>query len=309
MTEKFFYKYQIIKLIKLNHDYKLESPSVLIILFSDIVSAIDFVKQTILTLVQELSNFNDTEWKLLHTKLAIYIDHASEYIHFYTNLIKTDNQTIYKSNLIFHFCKFINSILKESLEPNSRVLYINTMKPLIMDKIINPIYICLCLMIENNEVVQTFFTYYPDISNYFDKLHEKMGINKDDSCLARYNDQITKLEPILNYLPDEFLDPLLFTPINNPVVLPSSKNIVDKTIIESHIIKDGFDPFNREPLTIDDLTNFNEKNETKSIIYEFLEKKKDWIRLNGKKCEMENIVNQVIEKMVINIYLKYTNCI
>ena len=54
----------------------------------------------------------------------------------------------------------------------------------------------------------------------------------------------------LGEIPDEYLDPLLSTLMKDPVKLPSG-NIVDRPTIEQHLIDHTFDPFNRQPMTKD----------------------------------------------------------
>jgi len=51
--------------------------------------------------------------------------------------------------------------------------------------------------------------------------------------------------------PDEFLDPISCTLMMDPVRLPSSGQVVDKSIISRHLLSDEKDPFNRSPLTLD----------------------------------------------------------
>lgn len=51
--------------------------------------------------------------------------------------------------------------------------------------------------------------------------------------------------------PEEFLDPIMSTLMNDPVILPSSHVIVDRTTIARHLLSDQSDPFNRSPLTMD----------------------------------------------------------
>jgi ubiquitin conjugation factor E4 B len=57
----------------------------------------------------------------------------------------------------------------------------------------------------------------------------------------------------LGEVPDEFLDPLMFTLMEDPVILPTSKTTVDRSTIRSHLLSDPTDPFNRQPMTIDDV--------------------------------------------------------
>ncbi|KAI9843901.1 MAG: hypothetical protein M1837_006055 [Sclerophora amabilis] len=60
-------------------------------------------------------------------------------------------------------------------------------------------------------------------------------------------------EEDLGEIPDEFLDPLMFTFMEDPVVLPTSKVTMDRSTIRSHLLSDPNDPFNRAPLKIEDI--------------------------------------------------------
>ncbi|KAJ3574715.1 hypothetical protein NP233_g1573 [Leucocoprinus birnbaumii] len=60
-------------------------------------------------------------------------------------------------------------------------------------------------------------------------------------------------EEDLGEVPDEYLDPLMFTLMRDPVQLPSSKAIIDRATIKSHLLSDTKDPFNRVPLKIEDV--------------------------------------------------------
>jgi ubiquitin conjugation factor E4 B len=51
--------------------------------------------------------------------------------------------------------------------------------------------------------------------------------------------------------PEEFLDPLMFTFMKDPVILPTSGTIIDRSTITQHLLNDPNDPFNRKELTID----------------------------------------------------------
>mmetsp|Transcript_338 Transcript_338/g.491 ORF Transcript_338/g.491 Transcript_338/m.491 type:complete len:880 (-) Transcript_338:180-2819(-) len=51
--------------------------------------------------------------------------------------------------------------------------------------------------------------------------------------------------------PDEFLDPLMCTFMKDPVLLPTSGTVIDRSTIMQHLLNDPVDPFNRKPLTVD----------------------------------------------------------
>jgi len=68
-------------------------------------------------------------------------------------------------------------------------------------------------------------------------------------------------EEDLGEVPDEFLDPLMYTLMRDPVILPSSRTVIDRSTIKSHLLSDAKDPFNRVPLTIEDVTPDSELKE------------------------------------------------
>jgi ubiquitin conjugation factor E4 B len=68
---------------------------------------------------------------------------------------------------------------------------------------------------------------------------------------ARAEDEAAEQD--LGDIPDEFLDPLMYTLMEDPVILPTSRTIVDRSTIRSHLLSDPNDPFNRVPLKIEDV--------------------------------------------------------
>lgn len=45
----------------------------------------------------------------------------------------------------------------------------------------------------------------------------------------------------------------MYTLMRDPVILPSSRTVIDKSTIKSHLLSDAKDPFNRMPLTLEDV--------------------------------------------------------
>ncbi|KAF7798406.1 hypothetical protein EIP86_009627 [Pleurotus ostreatoroseus] len=60
-------------------------------------------------------------------------------------------------------------------------------------------------------------------------------------------------EEDLGEVPDEFLDPLMYTLMRDPVILPSSRVTIDRSTIKSHLLSDAKDPFNRVPLKLEEV--------------------------------------------------------
>ncbi|KAL8243827.1 hypothetical protein R6Q59_010085 [Mikania micrantha] len=70
---------------------------------------------------------------------------------------------------------------------------------------------------------------------------------------AKAKEEDEAAEADLGEIPDEFLDPLMYTLMEDPVILPVSKTIIDRSTIRSHLLSDPHDPFNRVPLRIEDV--------------------------------------------------------
>uniref|UniRef100_A0A6B2KXE7 RING-type E3 ubiquitin transferase n=1 Tax=Arcella intermedia TaxID=1963864 RepID=A0A6B2KXE7_9EUKA len=78
-------------------------------------------------------------------------------------------------------------------------------------------------------------------------------------------------QEILGEVPEEFLDPLLQTLMRDPVRLPTSNIVVDRNTIIRHLLSTPSDPFNRHPLTAEQLIP---DNELKKKIEDWLSKVK-----------------------------------
>lgn len=66
-------------------------------------------------------------------------------------------------------------------------------------------------------------------------------------------DQADMEEADLGDIPEQYEDPLMASLMEDPVTLPISKQIVDRSTIQSHLLSDPHDPFNRTPLKIEDV--------------------------------------------------------
>merc|ERR1719228_3219821 len=76
------------------------------------------------------------------------------------------------------------------------------------------------------------------------------------------------------------------TIMRDPVILPSSQQTVDRSTIAKHLLSNETDPFNRQPLTLDQVTsNVDLKN--KFLIWE---KKKKGLALWKKMKQMKEIL-------------------
>lgn len=69
--------------------------------------------------------------------------------------------------------------------------------------------------------------------------------------------------------PDEFLDPLCYTVIEDPVVLPITDTIMEGSVIRRHLLIDQTNPFTRDPLTLEQLEEYNKHTRIVLMLREF----------------------------------------
>jgi len=88
---------------------------------------------------------------------------------------------------------------------------------------------------------------------------ERMISKEMLSDFEQFVDQLNKLASaqeaaLLNLeIPDNYLDPIMQEIMVDPVLLPTSKTIMDRKVIERHIMSNDDDPFNRAYLSVKDL--------------------------------------------------------
>ncbi|KAL5413881.1 hypothetical protein PMIN03_003561 [Paraphaeosphaeria minitans] len=71
--------------------------------------------------------------------------------------------------------------------------------------------------------------------------------------IGKTKDEIDAEDADLGEIPDEYTDPLMATLMEDPVILPRSRQTVDRTTVRGMLLSDPIDPFNRTPLTIEEV--------------------------------------------------------
>jgi hypothetical protein len=92
-----------------------------------------------------------------------------------------------------------------------------------------------------------------------------------------YEKQQMQIEVEVEY-PDEFLDPLMCTPIEVPVLLPGTNQVMDKSVIDRLLMNNEEHPYTRAKLTQQMLTDFNNTDAAREQIDEFKAKLEEWKR-------------------------------
>jgi len=113
------------------------------------------------------------------------------------------------------------------------------------------------------------------------KYLRKMGGNlKEVDIVLEKVEQIqkklkTEEEEEIEY-PEEFLDPLMYTLIEDPIVIPEMNIIMDSSVINGYLLRDKRNPYTRKPLTEEQLDEFNKKEENIKLIVDFKKRFKEW---------------------------------
>lgn len=82
-------------------------------------------------------------------------------------------------------------------------------------------------------------------------------------------------------VPDKFLDPITYLPVNDPVVIPNMDNvIVEKSTMIKLLLNKQENPFTRETLTVDMLEQFNSLEENKQTVAQFKQQFDEWASQN-----------------------------
>ena len=100
-------------------------------------------------------------------------------------------------------------------------------------------------ILSKKEKIKTLEYSYLNFLN--DKINEKIDNNKDIE------------------IPDDLCDPIMDTLIENPVMLPNNI-IIDYGTISRHLLTNESNPFNRQPLTLEILDEYNKKDSIKNEI-------------------------------------------
>ena len=213
-----------------------------------------------------------------YSKIAsTYYIYIEDFIRFYKYLLKKHQDKIDEDVITISIHKLnkniikLNEICKDKDNVYKIILYIIDIYLLLDNKY---------LQIIRNDIRSFNNDIFKNIYN------NMINIYKHKNILLFYEliNEISELEETkeIDYgeIPEEFLDPLYNTLIENPILLPSSDIYMDFDVIKKHLLYHNFDPFNRDELTLEKLEEYNNNDEIKEK-NELLKKKiEDWKKLN-----------------------------
>ena len=224
--------------------------------------------------------------KIFRENLDIYLNHIKNFISYIELCFLSNNGPFNNANvdITYHFCKFMYCIFKNLFDKNSSIIKINynftnnsmNFWSLFKKYILHLFVYQFVAIFKLPNVVDTLNTFYPAIAEFISLFDNEFQTN----YLVDYKNHISQLESMVfpDDLPNDFLDPILFTPIKNPMILPESGIIIDRTVIMSYLLENNYDPFNRQPITFEQLEQFNSLENIKEKCLEFIIKRDTWTK-------------------------------
>ena len=213
---------------------------------------------------------------------------------------------------------FIKYFINEDMLVKDKTIY--GYKP---DKIVELLSKVYLEISHSDDVIQEIIldkrSYYPelfeDMSNHLltvNKITELQKVNFQmiqtiiDSKIKKINNRVILIDE--NELPDDIMDPIMCSIMKDPILLPSSNKIMDKSVICRYLLSAQEDPFNREPLDIEELENFNSLPETMEIMKPINNKIKQyhWNRLTQHYLYKLDSTN-LVEKLVLLLHSRKIN--
>uniref|UniRef100_A0A182Y3P4 Ubiquitin conjugation factor E4 A n=1 Tax=Anopheles stephensi TaxID=30069 RepID=A0A182Y3P4_ANOST len=108
-------------------------------------------------------------------------------------------------------------------------------------------------------------SYSPQLFEYAEQVLTRIGGGQLIGEMQEFAQKVQRIEKqqkideeALIDPPDEFLDPIMSSLMSDPVILPSSRITVDRSTIARHLLSDQSDPFNRSPLTMEQVKRDDE---------------------------------------------------
>lgn len=159
--------------------------------------------------------------------------------------------------------------------------------------------LCLCVLFGKcdqfanyirGDVAMFNINYYVAIKLFFDssEIVESVASKEFDDDYQLFIEKLSQSEDEhdnyeLDDIPSDFIDPLTYQPIKDPVLLPRMVTIdndndmfLERTSIKTSLLNKEENPFTRDPLTLKELEEFNNKDEIVKKLDDFKSRFNGW---------------------------------
>ena len=259
---------------------------------------INSIVSIISDIIIEIKNYPLGNTRMLLMKYLICLDQSVCFNKVFYKFFTNDNESVYHFKIIESYYTILQAFISNKLY--SQLSFIKETSSLqlvelgswqIVDALFTNIFSILYNLSQNEAFITCWttnrFFYNKDT---FNKTCEEYGSFNvtDDYTITDLLKKISinienKIQTIADTedtydieIPDDFKDPIMLTPINQPVEIPSVKIIVDKYTIYNHLIFNETNPFTNESLTVTDLEVYNSNDEVKERVKIFIDKFNNW---------------------------------
>jgi len=215
-----------------------------------------------------------------YSKIAnTYYIYIEDYIRFYKYMLKKHQDKIDEDVITICIHKLnkniikLNELCKEKNNVYKIILYIIDIYLLLDNKY---------LQIIRNDIRSFNSDIFKNIYNNMINIYKHKNILLFYELITEISELNESNEIEYKNIPEDLLDPLYNTLIENPIILPSSGIYMDYDVIKKHLLYHNFDPFNRDELTLEKLEEYNNSDEIREQNELFKKKIEEW-KINKNK--------------------------
>lgn len=220
----------------------------------DIITLIIAVGKKIQEIIEYMEEYSEKDMMISALETLEFI--TDFYLHIVEN-----NVSLLTGDIVL----FINNINESLL----KILRKKKMSDNVMQFMLETLLLINYCLLKNNifdprnfseESIKFIITYF---------LRKKLHMER----LKKIGEYIIKIKFNDDDVPSEFMDPIFSVEIKDPLMLPKRDEIYDKSFMLFNIRQNKNNPITREPLTIQDVIEYNEQPDIKEKLNEFMKLK------------------------------------
>jgi hypothetical protein len=245
------------------------------------ISFIDMLTELCKEISQHVNNYNSSAYRL---KFMDMVKTIMNNIYLSLQLVnkiiskKILNPAVFKGEIILPIITLATNVIKYFTDGKIAIYNIFNMNFEALDIMKESLYILHKLIVndEFKELIQETKDIIIETLPYI-KFHDNELYIKEE---LKHNIEYQKGEIKLDNIPEDFLDPLIYTLIREPVMIPNVDLMFDKSSIMSQIYHEKINPYTREFLDEEILKVYNDNPKIKEQVHEFLVKFNQWKNQN-----------------------------
>ena len=192
-SEKFFYKTNILEIILANQDYKITNKQLVIIIFNDIESTLEYLITSSKQL-EQTPTLNRALYENFKKNSLNYLSRLKFRIVILHRLIYENNSLLNEIDVKYHLIKYYYGVLKNCFDINSSSIKIavvandNTsmiaeLWNLFLDNVIRPFSLTIEKVLYISDIVEMINCYYSDIDKYLKFMDIDLGTDLVKHCV------------------------------------------------------------------------------------------------------------------------------